>query len=29
MAFFGNGSMAAGGDDEWRGRFNVNIGFYW
>jgi hypothetical protein len=29
MAFFGNGSMAAGGEDEWRGRFNVNIGFYW
>lgn len=29
MAFFGNGSMAGGGEDEWRGRFNVNIGFYW
>lgn len=29
MAFFGDGSMAAGGSDEWRRRFNVNIGFYW
>jgi hypothetical protein len=29
MAFFGNGSMGTGGDGEWRGRFNVNIGFYW
>lgn len=29
MAFFGDGSMAAGGSDEWRSRFNVNIGFYW
>lgn len=29
MAYFGNGSMAGGGEDEWHGRFNVNIGFYW
>lgn len=29
MAFFGSGSMAAGGEEKWRGRFNVNIGFYW
>lgn len=29
MAFFGNGSMAAGGEDKWRGRFNINIGYYW
>lgn len=29
MAFFGDGSMAAGGNDEWRRRFNINIGFYW
>lgn len=28
MAFFG-GSMADGGVDEWRGRININIGFYW
>ncbi|MEQ8517067.1 MAG: porin [Chromatocurvus sp.] len=29
MAFFGGGSMAASGEDKWRGRFNVNIGYYW
>jgi len=29
MAFFGSGSMGAGGEDKWRGRFNVNIGYYW
>lgn len=29
MTFFGDGSMAAGGEDKWRSRFNINIGFYW
>lgn len=29
MAFFGQGSMAAGGEDAWHGRFNVNLGYYW
>ncbi len=29
MAFFGNGSMARGGERRWRSRFNVNVGFYW
>ena len=29
MALFGNGSMGTGGDGEWRGRVNVNVGFYW
>lgn len=29
MAFFGNGSMAGGGEDTWRSRFNLNIGYYW
>lgn len=29
MAFFGDVSMGAGGEDKWRGRFNVNIGYYW
>ncbi len=29
MAFFGDGSMGRGGSDDWRSRFNVNIGFYW
>ena len=29
MAFFGDGSMADGGSDRWRGRLNINIGFYW
>ncbi len=29
MALFGNGSMAGGGEDEWRSRLNINIGYYW
>lgn len=29
MAYFDNGSMAGGGEDKWRGRLNINIGFYW
>ncbi|PLW82253.1 hypothetical protein CWI75_10770 [Kineobactrum sediminis] len=29
MAFFGNGSMAGGGEDKWHSRFNINIGYYW
>ncbi len=29
MAFFGDGSMAGDGADDWRSRFNVNVGFYW
>ena len=29
MAFFGAGSMAAGGDGEWHSRININVGYYW
>ena len=30
MPFFGeNVSMGHGGVDEWRGRLNINVGFYW
>ncbi len=29
MAYFAEGSMAQGGDNEWHSRFNVNLGFYW
>ncbi|WP_111642156.1 porin family protein [Marinimicrobium alkaliphilum] len=29
MAYFGNGSLAGGGEDRWHSRLNVNIGFYW
>ncbi|HEY7884581.1 MAG TPA: hypothetical protein VIC08_06480 [Cellvibrionaceae bacterium] len=29
MAYFGDGSMGAGGENQWHSRFNVNIGFYW
>lgn len=29
MLFFGEGSMAGGGEDRWRSRFNINLGYYW
>lgn len=29
MVFFGNGSLAGAGDDEWHTRVNLNIGYYW
>lgn len=29
MPFFGAGSLAAGGDDDWQSRLNINIGYYW
>ncbi|WP_020207792.1 porin [Gilvimarinus chinensis] len=29
MPYFGAGSLAAGGEDDWQGRFNINIGYYW
>lgn len=29
MLFFGDGSMADSDDDRWRGRFNINLGYYW
>jgi len=29
MVFFGDGSLAGGGSDDWDTRFNVNIGYYW
>ena len=29
MPFFANGSLAGGGENRWRTRFNVNIGYYW
>lgn len=29
MVFFGDGSLAGGGSDDWETRFNVNVGYYW
>ena len=29
MVFFGDGSLAGGGEDGWFRRFNVNVGYYW
>lgn len=29
MVFFGNGSLAGGGEDGWHRRFNINVGYYW
>ncbi|GAB3271362.1 porin [Parahaliea aestuarii] len=29
MPFFGDGSLAGGGEDDWLGRLNINIGYYW
>jgi len=29
MPYFGDGSLAAGGNDEWQSRLNINIGYYW
>ncbi|WP_051234490.1 hypothetical protein [Marinimicrobium agarilyticum] len=29
MPYFGSGSLAGGGEDEWHSRLNINIGFYW
>lgn len=29
MIYFGDGSLARGGENQWRHRLNVNIGFYW
>ncbi|MCC5888711.1 MAG: hypothetical protein JJT88_19920 [Gammaproteobacteria bacterium] len=29
MLFFGDGSMADSDDDRWRGRLNINLGYYW
>lgn len=29
MPYFGQGSLADGGEDDWQGRFNINIGYYW
>jgi hypothetical protein len=29
MLFFGDGSLAGDGDNEWRRRFNINMGYYW
>lgn len=29
MPFFGQGTLAAGGEDDWQGRFNINVGYYW
>lgn len=29
MLFFGEGSLAAGGEDRWRSRLNINLGYYW
>ena len=29
MVFFGDGSLAGGGDDDWDLRANLNVGYYW
>jgi len=29
MVFFGNGSLAEGGEDDWDTRLNLNVGYYW
>lgn len=29
MIFFGDGSLAEGGESRWRSRFNINVGYYW
>lgn len=29
MPYFGAGSLASGGEDDWQGRLNINIGYYW
>jgi len=29
MPYFGEGSLAAGGEDDWQSRLNINIGYYW
>lgn len=29
MIYFGDGSLARGGEDRWRHRLNINVGFYW
>jgi len=29
MVFFGDGSLAGQGEDDWKTRFNVNLGYYW
>jgi len=29
MVFFGDGSLFDGGEDDWKTRFNVNVGYYW
>lgn len=29
MLFFGNGSLAGGGSNDWKTRLNINLGYYW
>lgn len=29
MPYFGAGSLAGGGEDDWQSRLNINIGYYW
>jgi len=29
MVFFGDGSLAGGGETDWKRRLNLNIGYYW
>ncbi|MEJ2534282.1 MAG: hypothetical protein P8008_02120 [Gammaproteobacteria bacterium] len=29
MVFFGDGSLAGDGEDGWKRRFNLNVGYYW
>lgn len=29
LIFFGDGSLADGGESRWRSRFNINVGYYW
>lgn len=29
MPYFGDGSLGRGGEDDWKSRFNINVGYYW
>ncbi len=29
MPYFGEGSLSIEGEDDWKGRFNINVGYYW
>ncbi len=29
MPYFGDGTLGRGGEDDWKGRLNINVGYYW